>query len=415
MSLILTPRVARKAKAAPKVKIASKEKEYFAILGVEPGSDIETVKKAYRRLILEQHPDKNKNSRQSTISFRKIKEAWETLRHGALMIRPNHHKLSAPLILADPPLPLTESDKARYLFDAAADFYEAEERFYLTQTSPKSTNHVLTLKARAAYNSFYSIFKHTMLRRAGRYGGQPHIDFIRSAFDALWTQKLARDKSVARRFYRYTLTTSPRANLEYYTARVRAIYADTNTETNDPTAQKQQHKHLALFRRYIHESSAEFKAAEKKWMRTYHAHRSASSHAPEKFFLYEAEDERAARRAIARQKRQHCRARRHARLVLARQGDKRSPECDHHVWFARVHPSTTMHCDLDGRGMDWRSGVWRCPGCDLVVCTSCRDLVKMTAREGRKEKKQVGVVDSVGGSFTSEVRGGLEGLCLGEQ
>ncbi|MEE4314444.1 MAG: DnaJ domain-containing protein, partial [Desulfofustis sp.] len=34
------------------------DSHYYAVLGLEPGADMETIKKAYRRLSMKYHPDK---------------------------------------------------------------------------------------------------------------------------------------------------------------------------------------------------------------------------------------------------------------------------------------------------------------------------------------------------------------------
>lgn len=52
---------------------------FYNILEVEETSSIEEIKKAYRRLSMIFHPDKNNNNQESTAKFQKISEAYETL------------------------------------------------------------------------------------------------------------------------------------------------------------------------------------------------------------------------------------------------------------------------------------------------------------------------------------------------
>jgi DnaJ-class molecular chaperone len=51
-------------------------KIYYDILNIEPNSDSETIKKAYRRLSFKYHPDKNNND---SVMFNKITQAFEFL------------------------------------------------------------------------------------------------------------------------------------------------------------------------------------------------------------------------------------------------------------------------------------------------------------------------------------------------
>ena len=53
-------------------------KDYYKILEIEFGADISSVKKAFRRLALRYHPDKNKAPDAST-KFIEITEAYEVL------------------------------------------------------------------------------------------------------------------------------------------------------------------------------------------------------------------------------------------------------------------------------------------------------------------------------------------------
>ena len=51
-------------------------KQYYDILNIEPNTDIDSIKKAYRKLSLKYHPDKNNNS---SDMFNKITTAYEFL------------------------------------------------------------------------------------------------------------------------------------------------------------------------------------------------------------------------------------------------------------------------------------------------------------------------------------------------
>ena len=54
-------------------------KDYYAILGVSECATEEELKKAYRRLALQYHPDKNPGDRRSEERFKKISEAYAVL------------------------------------------------------------------------------------------------------------------------------------------------------------------------------------------------------------------------------------------------------------------------------------------------------------------------------------------------
>ncbi len=54
-------------------------KDYYAILGVQEGATEEELKKAYRRLALQYHPDKNPGDRKAEERFKAISEAYAVL------------------------------------------------------------------------------------------------------------------------------------------------------------------------------------------------------------------------------------------------------------------------------------------------------------------------------------------------
>ena len=54
-------------------------KDYYQILGVERNADEKTIKRAYRRLAVKYHPDKNPGDGQAEERFKEINEAYEVL------------------------------------------------------------------------------------------------------------------------------------------------------------------------------------------------------------------------------------------------------------------------------------------------------------------------------------------------
>ena len=55
-------------------------RDYYEVLGVARDADPETIKKAYRRLALEHHPDRNNGDKASEEKFKEATEAYEVLR-----------------------------------------------------------------------------------------------------------------------------------------------------------------------------------------------------------------------------------------------------------------------------------------------------------------------------------------------
>lgn len=57
----------------------SQRKDYYKILGVEKDASDADIKKAYRKLAIIHHPDKNPDDEQAAERFKDIGEAYETL------------------------------------------------------------------------------------------------------------------------------------------------------------------------------------------------------------------------------------------------------------------------------------------------------------------------------------------------
>src|SRR4030095_5686383 len=54
-------------------------KDYYKILGVERNASEEDIRKAYRKLAMKFHPDRNPNDKQAEERFKEINEAYQVL------------------------------------------------------------------------------------------------------------------------------------------------------------------------------------------------------------------------------------------------------------------------------------------------------------------------------------------------
>jgi len=58
---------------------AATTKNYYTALGVEKNASLDEIKKAYRKLAMELHPDRNPGDKKSEEKFKEVAEAYETL------------------------------------------------------------------------------------------------------------------------------------------------------------------------------------------------------------------------------------------------------------------------------------------------------------------------------------------------
>ena len=54
-------------------------KDYYKILGVSPNASDEDIKKAYKKLAIKYHPDKNQGDKDAENKFKEISEAYTAL------------------------------------------------------------------------------------------------------------------------------------------------------------------------------------------------------------------------------------------------------------------------------------------------------------------------------------------------
>ena len=55
------------------------EVDYYEILEISKNSDNETIKKAFRKLALKYHPDRNQGDKEAEEKFKKVNEAYQVL------------------------------------------------------------------------------------------------------------------------------------------------------------------------------------------------------------------------------------------------------------------------------------------------------------------------------------------------
>lgn len=58
------------------------KRDYYEVLGISQGTDGKEVKKAYRRLAMKYHPDRNPDDKSAEASFKEVREAYEVLSNG---------------------------------------------------------------------------------------------------------------------------------------------------------------------------------------------------------------------------------------------------------------------------------------------------------------------------------------------
>jgi molecular chaperone DnaJ len=56
------------------------KRDYYEVLGLDRDADVEAIKKAYRKLALQYHPDKNPGDARAEERFKEVNEAYEVLK-----------------------------------------------------------------------------------------------------------------------------------------------------------------------------------------------------------------------------------------------------------------------------------------------------------------------------------------------
>ena len=59
--------------------MADNKRDYYEVLGVDKGADLEAIKKAYRKMAMKYHPDRNPDNKEAEEKFKEVGEAYEVL------------------------------------------------------------------------------------------------------------------------------------------------------------------------------------------------------------------------------------------------------------------------------------------------------------------------------------------------
>jgi len=55
------------------------KRDYYEVLGVQKGAEAKDIKKAYRKVAMQYHPDRNPGDKQAEEKFKEAAEAYEVL------------------------------------------------------------------------------------------------------------------------------------------------------------------------------------------------------------------------------------------------------------------------------------------------------------------------------------------------
>jgi DnaJ family protein C protein 7 len=112
--------IAREVRKAELELKKSQRKDYYKILGLEKTATDHEIKKAYRKLAIQHHPDKNPGDSEAEARFKDISEAYETL------IDPQY---VAMLILTNSFVYTNSMIRKRERYDSGADLADPADMF----------------------------------------------------------------------------------------------------------------------------------------------------------------------------------------------------------------------------------------------------------------------------------------------
>ena len=64
--------------------MAENKRDFYEVLGVSRGASDDEIKKAYRKMAMKYHPDKNPGDKQAEDKFKEVNEAYSILSGSAM-------------------------------------------------------------------------------------------------------------------------------------------------------------------------------------------------------------------------------------------------------------------------------------------------------------------------------------------
>ena len=137
--------------------------DYYRVLGVSRDISDDDIKKAYRKLVFEHHPDRNPHNKQAEEKIREINSAYEVL--GDPESRRTYDRLhwgeEARAETVDPSLILEEMEKK--LFDEG----RKEVFAVLMKMVPRIKSELALIRERTVAHQGYDTFKESIVEARG--------------------------------------------------------------------------------------------------------------------------------------------------------------------------------------------------------------------------------------------------------
>ncbi|HTN08158.1 J domain-containing protein [Agriterribacter sp.] len=139
-------------------------KNHYRTLGVSPHTSSDAIKKEFRKLALQYHPDMNAGNEFATLRFRELQEAYETLSH--------------------------PSKRAKYHYEWKLHFPHTDVNTDWEHTPLTILNEGIQLNRQIAAMDIFRMNKEAIFIRVKKILSEPNINLLLQHKDAMLNQKL---------------------------------------------------------------------------------------------------------------------------------------------------------------------------------------------------------------------------------